>query len=168
MSVPPSSRPDTSSVFCASKRSATRGRNCGGIRLRRIPLQLLVGRQRVLPRLRLTGGVGTGVRFVPSYIGRPCTVSGSSWRAAAGRPAAAAAAAAPAACRRRAGGAAATAAPAAARRGLTVKYVAAVAVHRQVVGHAVDDRARVVDELRPQQRPDHARRACRRAPALTP
>lgn len=73
----PSSSPDTSSVLCASKRSATRGRNCGGIRFAGFRFSCSsVGSEYC--QGCTTGGTGTGGKLVPSSAGRPCTTSGSS------------------------------------------------------------------------------------------
>ena len=110
------------------------------------------------------GGTRRQVRAF-DWRGRPWTTSGSSGvPRPVGRSAGAAAAPPPARRRRR-------------RRpprpppptvALTVKVVAAVAVHREVVGHAVDDRARVVHELRAQQRADDARAGAGGVRRVTP
>src|SRR5204863_1683066 len=60
-----------------SKRSGTRGRNFGGITFAGSRLSASsVGT--AYCHGCTWGGVGTGVRFVPSSAGRPCTTSGSS------------------------------------------------------------------------------------------
>src|SRR5512137_819078 len=77
ISVPPSSRPDTSNVFCASNRSATRGRNSGGIIFGGLVLSCSsVGK--AYCHGCVGGRSGTGLRLDPTRGGRPCTTSGSS------------------------------------------------------------------------------------------
>ena len=103
------------------------------------------------------GCTGAGGMLVASSAGRPCTTSGSSGvPRPVGRPPRRRRV------RRRGATAAATtaAAPATGRRA-DAEALAAVAVHREIVRHAVDDRARVIGELRPQQRADNARSGAR-------